>query len=251
MSGIRYEVADAVARVTLARPRRANALDLPTAEALTEAVARAGSDPQVRVVLLAGEGARFCAGGDVAAMAGADDASQAVLALASGADAALQALDALEKPVVARVQGVVAGAGLALVLAADLVVSARGTRFVPAYTGIGMTPDCGVSWLLPRVVGQQRALEYLLTGRELGADEARDWGLVTRVVDDESLEYAADELARTLAAGPAFALGQTRRLVRSSWDTTRADAGADEARTIARAADHPDTHAHLSRFAGQ
>lgn len=235
MDGIRYDVADGVARITLARPRRANAVDLPTAEALAEAVTLAGSSPDVRVVLVAGEGPRFCAGGDVAAMAAADDMAAAVLELASRADAGLQALDALEKPVVARVQGVVAGAGLAVLLAADVVVCARSTRFVPAYAGVGLTPDCGLSWLLPRAVGQQRALEYLLTGRELDAEEAHRWGLVTTVVDDESLESAAAEVVRSLADGPAFALGQTRRLVRSSWSTSRADAGADEALTISRA----------------
>jgi 2-(1,2-epoxy-1,2-dihydrophenyl)acetyl-CoA isomerase len=131
------------------------------------------------------------------------------------------------------------------------VVSGRGTKFLTAYAGVGLTPDCGLSWLLPRAVGQQRALELALTGRVLTAEEARDWGLVTTVVDDAELEEQATVLAVRLATAPPFALGQARRLIRSSWTVSRAESGADEARTIARAVTTPEAQALVARFAGR
>jgi 2-(1,2-epoxy-1,2-dihydrophenyl)acetyl-CoA isomerase len=250
-NGIRYTVDDGVARIALARPDVSNAVDLATATAFGAAVDRAGEDPEVRVVLVTGDGARFCAGGDVASMAAAADPSAYLQDLADELDGALQRLGALDKPVVAAVQGAAAGAGLAVVLACDVVVSGRGTKFLTAYAGVGLTPDCGLSWLLPRAVGQQRALELALTGRVLTAEEARDWGLVTTVVDDAELEEQATVLAVRLATAPPFALGQARRLIRSSWTVSRAESGADEARTIARAVTTPEAQALVARFAGR
>jgi 2-(1,2-epoxy-1,2-dihydrophenyl)acetyl-CoA isomerase len=181
-------------------------------------------------------------------MAAAEDPAAYLHELADTLDRALQRLDALEKPVVAAVQGAAAGAGLAVVLSADVVVSARGTKYLTAYAGVGLTPDCGLSWLLPRAVGQQRALELALTGRVLSADEARDWGLVTSVVEDDELASQAQALAERLAVAPPFALGQARRLIRSSWAATRAETGADEARTIARAVVTPEARELVAAF---
>lgn len=248
---VHYAVADGVARITLARPEVSNSVDLPTAAALGEAVDAAAADDAVRVVLLAGEGARFCAGGDVASMAAAADPSAYLLELADALDGVLQRLIALPKPVVAAVQGAAAGAGMAVVLSADVVISARSTKYLTAYAGVGLTPDCGLSWLLPRAVGQQRALELALTGRVLAAEEARDWGLVTTVVDDDSLAAEAEALAAKLAAAPPYALGQAKRLMRASWGSTRAEAGADEARTIAAAVATPEAQALVAKFAGR
>lgn len=166
-------------------------------------------------------------------------------------DEALVALHDLDKPVVAAVHGAVAGAGLALMLSCDLVVAASSTRFVSAYAGVGLTPDCGLSWLLPRAVGQQRALELLLTPRAIGADEARAWGLVTEVVADHEVADRAAELADSLADGPAYALGQARRLVRRGWTQERVAAGRLEAATIARAVVTPAATERLERFAGR
>jgi 2-(1,2-epoxy-1,2-dihydrophenyl)acetyl-CoA isomerase len=244
---IRLDVTDAVAMVELNRPEAANALDLPLAERLTEVVEQLAA-PQVRAVLLTGAGKRFCAGGDVRSFLASDDPPAYVEQLASVADRALERLAGLDKPVVAAVHGAVAGAGLAVMLSCDLVVAASGTRFVTAYAGIGLTPDCGVSWLLPRAVGQQRALELLLTPRVLTAEEARDWGLVTEVVDDSAVIDRGRELAVSLAAGPASAFGQARRLVRSSYAASRAETGADEARTIAAAVRTDDAQRLITAF---
>lgn len=246
---IEYDVTAGVATIRLARPEVSNSVDLPTAHAFAAAVDAAAADDAVRAVLLAGAGARFSAGGDVQSMTAAADASAYLLDLADTLDGVLQRLDGLEKPVVAAVQGAAAGAGLAIVLAADVVVSARSTKYLTAYAGVGLTPDCGLSWLLPRAVGQQRALELALTGRVLTADEARDWGLVTTVVDDDALQDEALALATRLAAGSPFALGQARRLIRSSWSQTRAETGADEARTISKAVTTPEAQAAVARFA--
>lgn len=248
---VRYACADGIARITLSRPEVSNSVDLPTAGALGEAVDAAAADDSVRVVLVTGEGPRFCAGGDVASMAAAEDPPAYLLELADALDRPLQRLAAMPKPVVAAVQGAAAGAGLAVVLSADVVLSGRSTKYLTAYAGVGLTPDCGLSWLLPRAVGQQRALELALTGRVLTAEEARDWGLVTTVVDDESLAAEADALAGRLAAAPPYALGQAKRLMRESWNVSRADAGADETRTIAAAVRTPEAQALVAKFAGR
>lgn len=248
---VRYTVADGVARIALARPEVSNSVDLPTAQAFGAAVDKAAVDPDVRVILITGDGPRFCAGGDVASMAAAEDQSRYLRELADALDQVLQSVDSIAVPVVAAVQGAAAGAGLAVVLSADVVVSARSTKYLTAYAGVGLTPDCGLSWLLPRAVGQQRALELALTGRVLTAEEAQQWGLVTTVVDDEALEEQATALAAKLAGAPPYALGQARRLIRSSWTATRAEAGADEARTIATAVTTPEAQALVARFAAR
>lgn len=244
---VRYDVSDGVARLTLARPAEANAVDLPTARALGAAVEAIEADDDVKVVLLTGEGKRFCAGGDVAAMVAAEDRPAFIAELADALDGALRRLDALDKPVVVAVQGAVAGAGLAVMLSGDVVVAEASTKFVMAYPGIGMTPDVGVSWLLPRAVGQQRALELALTGKVLDGAEAREWGLVTEVVESGAAERAA-ELAARMAAGPAWALGQARRLIRRGAELTREEAGAEESRTITRAVATPDATRLLQAF---
>jgi 2-(1,2-epoxy-1,2-dihydrophenyl)acetyl-CoA isomerase len=226
-----YDVVDGVARIELNRPQAANSLDLDLVRALRAAVDRAADDPAVHAVAVTGAGARFCAGGDVGAFHAAADPAAYLRQLATEADDAMRALAQLAKPVVAGVHGAVAGAGLALVLSCDLVVAAPATVFVFAYPSIGLTPDCGVSWLLPRAVGQQRALELALTGRRLSAVEAVDWGLVTRVADEPAT--TAREIAGALASGPAAAHGLARRLLRAAWETDRVAAGEEEARTIA------------------
>lgn len=244
---VRYVYEAGVAHITLARPDRANAVDLPTAYAFAAAVDRA-ADPEVRAVLVRGEGRRFCAGGDVTAMAAAPDRAAYLEELASTLDLALQRLAALDKPVVAAVQGAVAGAGLALMLSCDVIVSAASTKFLLAYADVGLTPDCGVSYLLPRAIGQQRALGLALTGRTLTAAEASDWGLINEVVEDTALGDHARGLAEQLAAGPTFALGRTRQLIRTCWDTSREQRGREEAQVIAEAVTTEDAATVIESF---
>lgn len=245
---IRLEVSDGVATITMARPEASNSLDLEASRLLEDVVNAAGADDSVAAVLLLGEGPRFCAGGDVASVMRAPDPSAYLEELATALDEALVALATIEKPVVVGVQGAVAGAGLAVMLSCDLVVAEERTKFVSAYAAVGLTPDCGLSWLLPRSVGQQRALEFLLTPRALSAQEAREWGMVTEVVEGSAVERAR-EVAVQLASGPGYALGQARRLVRTSWDSDRRSVGRDEAATIGRAVTQPAATKLLQKFA--
>ncbi|WP_110182243.1 enoyl-CoA hydratase/isomerase family protein [Nocardioides solisilvae] len=243
---VSYAVTDGVAHLELDRPDAANAFDLATTRELADAVGRAAADPEVRAVLVTGAGPRFCAGGDVASFASAEDQPAYIHQLALELDAAFRALATTEKPVVAAVQGAVAGAGLALMLSCDVIVSDPATKFVFAYPGIGFTPDCGASYLLPRAMGQQRALAFALLGRPATADEAVDWGLVTEVHADPATR--ARELATALASGPATALGHVRRLLRQSWEMSRTETGVEEARTITEMVRGAEAQALIEKF---
>ncbi len=245
--GVRFERHGAVGKIVLERPEVANAFDLPAALSLGAAVTEAAAT-EVRAVTLTGEGKRFCAGGDVSSFLAADDPGSYLHELVTELEAPLRRLSELRKPVVAGVQGAVAGAGLAFILNADLVIAAEGTKFVFAYPGIGMTPDCGVSWLLPRVVGQQRALDFAISGRTLLADQAREWGLVTEVVTADQLAARTDEVAAALAEGPALAFGEAKRLIRGSWESSRVDSAADELATIKRMVASDDAQRLIQRF---
>ena len=224
-------ISDGIAHLTLNRPEAANSFDLPTAKAFAEAVDQISASTDVRAVLLSGAGKRFCAGGDVASFHAADDPQAYLRELADVLDGAMQRFSALPVATVVAVQGAAAGAGMSVMLGADLIVASRSTKFVTAYAGIGLTPDIGLSWLLPRAVGQVRALDLMLNGRVLDAPTALDWGLVTEVVDDDPLPRAR-EIAEKLAGGAAEALGEARRLVRSGWSVSRSEAGEEESRTI-------------------
>ena len=250
-AAVRYVVGDGIGHITLNRPSLSNAIDLATAQQLRNVMGWASADDEVRAVLIDGEGKRFCGGGDLASMVAAPDRARYVEDLAHVLDDAVNAVGTLEKPVVAGVHGAVAGAGLALILSCDLVIADESTRFVGAYSSVGFVPDCGLSWLLPRAVGQQRALELLMTARQLSAYEAHQWGLVATVVPDGDARTRAADLAADLAAGPAWALGQTRSLVRGSWAAERRAVGWAEASTIARACVRSESTALLQRFLKQ
>jgi 2-(1,2-epoxy-1,2-dihydrophenyl)acetyl-CoA isomerase len=246
VSLVEYGVEGGVARIGLNRPDAANAFDLTTTMELASSVARAAEDLEVRAVLVSGAGPRFCAGGDVSSFAAAEDQPAYVHQLATELDAACRALGDLEKPVVAAVHGAVAGAGLALMLSCDVIVAAPSTKFVFAYPGIGFTPDCGLSYLLPRAIGQQRALAFSLVGRGISASEALAWGMVAEVAEDPWTRGEA--IARTLAGGPATALGQVRRLLRRGWEMDRVETGVEEARTITEMVKGSEAQALISRF---
>jgi 2-(1,2-epoxy-1,2-dihydrophenyl)acetyl-CoA isomerase len=148
--------------------------------------------------------------------------------------------------VVAAVHGAAAGAGLALVLATDLVVSSPTARYTMAYANLGLTPDCGVAYLLPHVVGLRRAFDLALNGRVLPAEEALDWGLVSEVADDPLTRATA--LARTIADGASNALGHARRLLRSAYEGPRDTHAEDEARTISAAISTHEAQALIAKF---
>lgn len=247
MTAVTHDIVDGIGRIVLTRPEHSNSFDLPAAADMTIAVEAVSVD-EVRAITVTAEGKRFCAGGDVKSFVEAEDAAAYLLELANVLEGALRNLADLAKPVVAGVRGAVAGAGLGVMLSADVIVAARGTKFVMAYPGIGLTPDCGVSYLVPRAIGQQRALDFALTGRVLSAEEALDWGLVTYVVEDEEVEAKVAEIAAGWAASAPAALGQARRLIRSSWDTSGPEQGADESATIAASVTGDEAQRLVSAF---
>ncbi len=243
---IGYSVAQGVAHVRLNRPEVSNALDLETAGAFTSVVEQAAISDEVRAVLVTGEGRRFCSGGDVAAFARAADQPSYIHQLAAELDAGFQRLAALEIPVVAAVHGAVAGAGLALMLSCDVIVADPATKFVFAYPAIGFTPDCGLSYLLPRSIGQHRALRFALMGEPASAEDACTWGMVTEVSADAL--GRGTELAIAFASGSAKALGQSRRLLRSGWEMDRAAVGAEETRTVTEMVKGAEAQRLIARF---
>ncbi|MBV6423045.1 MAG: 1,2-epoxyphenylacetyl-CoA isomerase [Steroidobacteraceae bacterium] len=207
------EVSDHVAVVTLNRPDTANTLDLAMGRDLLAAALRCEADPAVRAVVLTGAGKAFCFGGDLRGMiAGGMPAEPYLKELTTHLHAAVARFMRMDAPVVVAVNGTAAGAGVGLVAMADLAILAEGAKISLAYTGVGLTPDGGTSFLLPRTVGAKRAMELILTNRALSAAEALDWGLVNQVVPDAEVFTRARELARKLAAGPRGAFGKAKRL---------------------------------------
>ncbi|MFF0156714.1 enoyl-CoA hydratase/isomerase family protein [Streptomyces sp. NPDC005263] len=234
---VTVEVDDArVAHVELCRGA-GNAIDLAMARGLLEA-ARECERARVRAVLLTGQGPSFCVGGDLNEF-GALPGERLAGHLTDVTDAlhgALRILTGLDAPLVTAVQGAVAGAGLGLTMAGDLGFAAADAGFTAAYTGIGYSPDAGVSWLLPRLVGPKRALDLLLTNRRVTAAEALEIGLVSRVVAPERLREEAAEAARALARGATGAYGVTRRLVAGAFSTGLHEQLDAEAGRLAEAA---------------
>lgn len=242
------EVKDGIARITFNRPEANNALNLPLARAFARIVEEIEDDPAVRAVLLTGSGRMFSAGGDLRAMRGAPERGAFLAELVGAAHEGIRRFARLSKPVVCAVQGAAAGGGLSFVLLSDVVVAARSAKFTTAYTSVGLTPDCGQSWLLPRVVGLGRALGLTLLPRPVGAEEAQSLGIASLVVDDAQVLAEAVAIARKLASGPAHALGAARALLREG-SLEGFEAQLDrEARTIAAMAATPETGALIEGF---
>jgi 2-(1,2-epoxy-1,2-dihydrophenyl)acetyl-CoA isomerase len=213
---LRFEIRDHVARLTLNRPAAANAMNLDFGRHFLDA-AIAAARSEARVILLTGAGRHFCFGGDLKGMVGAEgDLSAYLVELTTYLHAGLAHLARAAAPVIAAVNGTAAGAGLGLVLGADLAIAARSAKFTTAYTGVGLTPDAGCTYWLPRAVGAKRAMEWFLTNRVLDAEEACAWGVVNRVVDDAMLASEVDALAAQIAAGPAGAYRRLKRLLAES-----------------------------------
>ena len=211
---LRFERDGAIARIVLDRPQAGNAIDLDMARALLEAAQRCEDDASIRCVVITGAGRLFCAGGDIAAFSAAGDAVPEFLReLATTLHKALMRFARMRKPLVTVVNGPAAGAGLSLAIIGDVVLAARSAHFSSAYGSLGLTPDGGMSWWLPRVVGLRRAQEIILTGRRLSAEEAASLGLATLVVDDAELAAQAQAYAQRLAVAPSAAIGAARQLL--------------------------------------
>jgi 2-(1,2-epoxy-1,2-dihydrophenyl)acetyl-CoA isomerase len=206
-----------VALVTLNRPQSFNTLNLQMAMDLLAAAMTCARNTAVRAVVLSGAGPHFSFGGDLRGMAGHEGAGgEYVRELTTYLHAAISHFVRMDAPVIAAVNGTAAGAGTGLVAMADLAVCGRGSQFNLAYTRVGLTPDAGTTFLLPRIVGVKRAMELVLLNRVLSAAEALEWGLVNEVVADEELQRRALELAAELSRGARGAYGATKRLIAQS-----------------------------------
>jgi len=231
--------ADGVLTLTLNRPDALNALDSELRGALLAAFKAAARDEATRAVVLTGADRGFCSGADLRGRSTERD-FRAVLT--TEYNPLIEAMRALPKPVVASVNGVAAGAGFSLAMAADIVVAAAEARFVPAFNRIGLVPDSGLARVLVRAVGRHRAFEILTGERQLGADDARDLGLVAAVVPGTELAATVAGLARRLADGPTVGIGLTKRLLNAAEDATLTETLAAEA-ALQALAGRTDDHA--------
>ena len=204
----------AVARLHFNRPQALNAIDTAVAAAFLRACEDIAADGAVRAVWMSGEGRAFMAGGDLAQMQ--VDPLPVARRLIEGMHGGLRLLARLDAPVVASVQGAVAGGGLGLTLGCDLVIAAEGTRFNMAYPQIGASCDCSTSWGLPRILGLRKAMELALLNPVIDAAEALQLGLCNRVVPGQELQAETQRIVERLAAGPTRAFGQLKRLMRDS-----------------------------------
>lgn len=228
-----------LARVTLNRPKRKNAFSPRMATELRAVLAQYEADSQVRVLVLRGAGGNFCSGGDLQGDGDGDnDGARDVMERCY--NPAILALHHFPKPVIAVVEGVVAGAGVNLALSCDLVYAAEGARFAELFVRRSLTLDCGGSWLLPRVVGLNRAKELAFFGDWCDAQDALRIGLVSDVVAVEELDAYIDERAARLAALPPLALAEIKRGLNGAYEVDLAQALEREAvgqRTLAGTAD--------------
>jgi len=204
-----------IARMTLNRPDRLNSFTAQMHEEVRDALANLGD---ARVVVLTGAGRGFCAGQDLndraVAPGEAVDLGETVQACWNPL---IRALTSLPQPVIARVNGVAAGAGANVAIACDIVVAAKSAKFIQSFSAIGLIPDSGGTWHLPRLVGQARALGLALTGEPLPAEKAAEWGLIWKAVEDDALDAEVDAIAHKLAALPPLGLAAIKEMIRTSW----------------------------------
>ncbi|MFJ5777624.1 enoyl-CoA hydratase/isomerase family protein [Streptomyces sp. NPDC093094] len=229
---VAHHVLDRVAHLTLDRPETLNALTPGRRDHLIRRLAGASADPDVGAVVITGTGRGFCAGADLRSggpATGERVTGDVARTLRLGAQRLIAAVLDCEKPVIAAVNGVAAGLGAHLALACDLVLAAESARFTEVFVRRGLVPDAGGAYLLPRLVGPQRAKELMFFGDTVTAADAERLGLVNRVVPDDELSATAHAWAARLAAGPTRALVLTKQLVNASLDTDRATAFAAEA----------------------
>jgi 2-(1,2-epoxy-1,2-dihydrophenyl)acetyl-CoA isomerase len=246
---ILYAVADGIATITFNRPRAMNALDPPTIRRFRAVCEQLESDTAARVAVLRGAGPAFVAGGDVLSFQKrlAEFAGE-VADMAGELHHGILALRRAPKPVIAAVHGAVAGAGMSIMMACDMVIAAQGTQFTLAYSRIGASPDGGASWFLPRLAGYLKAMEMLLLSDAYDAAAMQAMGIVNRVVAREELQAVSTELARRLAAGPATAYAEIKGLLNIEQKQVLTEQLAAEARAFARCAAHTDFAEGVTAF---
>lgn len=241
---ILFDVDGGIARLTLNRPDKLNSFNTRMHEEVQQALATL-SRTAARVLVLTGAGRGFCAGQDLGDRAVAPGSAAPDLgeSIDKYYKPLVLALQQLPMPVIAAVNGVAAGAGANIALACDLVIAARSASFVQAFAKLGLVPDSGGTWTLPRLVGNARALGLTLLGNKLPAEQAAAWGMIWQCVEDEQLESTVDALARQLALAPTRGLARTKAAIRGSWQHSLAeqlDVERDAQRELGRSADYAE-----------
>jgi 2-(1,2-epoxy-1,2-dihydrophenyl)acetyl-CoA isomerase len=242
-----------VATLTLNRPESLNALDLSLMDALVDASAEVASDDALRVVVIRGAGKHFMAGGDIRTFSGMLDGEPAERTrrfkrMIARLHSAIEAFHRMPHPVIGQVQGAVAGFGLSLMNACDLVVAADNAYFASAYRAIALTADGGGSWALPRLVGMRRAMEIMLLGERFDAQQALAWGLVNRVVPLAQIDATMAAIVESLADGPMLAIRNAKRLMRESLARSLSEQLDAEAASFAACAGTPDFAEGIAAF---
>jgi 2-(1,2-epoxy-1,2-dihydrophenyl)acetyl-CoA isomerase len=232
---ILFELSGGVARLTLNRPNRLNSFTVEMHEEVADALTQVETGG-ARVLLLTGAGRGFCAGQDLSDESVAPGGAGVDLgaSIEERYNPLVRRLIALPMPVLCAVNGVAAGAGANIALCADIVIAARGAKFIQSFANIGLVPDSGGTWVLPRLVGQARAMGLALTGQPVTADQAEAWGMIWKAVDDADLAAEAAALVERFAAAPTQGLAATKRALRAAF-TSDLDAQLDLERDLQRA----------------
>lgn len=251
MSAVSVEIDGGVGRISLTSPQDGNAIDTAFCDSLLDAAEQLGDDDAVRVVLISSQGRNFCVGANVKMFAGVawQDFGDLVRTMTDTLHPAVERLASMPKPVVTLVQGNAAGAGMGLGLLGDICIVTPETRFTAAYPAIGLSPDGGLSYVLPRLVGMRRAQEILILEQSVGGDEAVRIGLATRMVNADELSEAGLALAAGLAQRPTRALGRAKELLLRTYRAEIRDQLDLEAALIAQCAGEPHASEGVTAFA--
>lgn len=258
---IQFDLSEGVARLTLNRPDRLNSFNVQMHDEVRRAMATVQEDAGCRVLVITGAGRGFCAGQDLGDRAVAPGATAPDLgeSIELRYKPLVMALRTLPKPVIAAVNGVAAGAGANIALACDIVIAAKSSTFIQSFSKLGLVPDSGGTWLLPKLVGPARAIGLTFLGEKLGAEQAAAWGLIWRCVEDADLAGVVDQLARQLAAAPTRGLARTKEAIYSSGQRTleqQLDVERDFQRELGFSADYAEgvaafTEKRSPRFTGR
>ena len=240
---ILFSIEDGAARLTLNRPDRLNSFTVQMHGEIAEALTIVESDKSIRTLLITGAGRGFCAGQDLSdrAVSPSGDAPDLGLSVEKRYNPLVRRLTSLPMPVVCAVNGVAAGAGASLAFACDIVIAAKSAKFIMSFANIGLVPDSGSSWALPRLAGQARALGLALTGDPLPAETAAEWGLIWKCVDDDKLAEEANALAAKFASAPTRGLAETKKLIRAAFTRPldeQLDLERDRMRELGRSEDY-------------
>ena len=246
---ILLKVDSGIATITLNRPESYNAMSLELAGELLEAVLECDETSSVKVIVITGAGKAFCAGGDVKEFhQNLDKASLYLKKLTSQLHKSIAKICRMPKPVTAAGNGVAAGGGFSLSLACDLTIAAESAKFVPAYSEIAASPDLGMTYFLPRLIGSKKAFELAFLKKMLTAQEAKEWGVVNQVVPDEKLPAEVRRITEQLTSNSTNAIGATKKLFQLSWSQSLETQMENESEFIARAGSSQDFREGVATF---